>query len=552
MLNSDSHKINAHLVNLDFLDTKKTTQYQRELSHFITNKLLPEIEGLFDSISVNSRQKVCIHKIILDLGILQESNWQSALITRLHHKLKKILYNTVSSTQYANVIELEPMKVTTPVKSSTIKNKDNFNQLLFFLMNGRLEHNESVNKLQIFEALVNNINKQQWQNLTKLITTDKNSCHRFINYFSDNFIDKLFASNIDIPSVSSIVNMLSPVEKNHTLFACWRSYFLNSVVIIISDSHTCFNSKNPVVKNILIVRKALLQMLNELSSINTDVSKPKNLTVPWSESLIEVDLEKLTIAETDPMLLLQRIIVAEQYVDISSIINYSGYQHSDFDLVSTTSNVNHISEDNHVENELPQEAAQTVIKNKSTVLSLYNTASSKINNLSTPNSTGICLPGVGVLLLHPFLTELFSSQKLLRGNEFLDRMSQQQALQMLRYLSFGESKVTEYDLYFSKLLCSMAWSDALLLENLSESHKIACDELLSALMKHWVALRSSSADWLRTQFFWRTGNLLEQDEYWILGIDSQAQDILLTKLPWGITTIRLPWMKKLLHVNWNH
>ena len=164
----------------------------------------------------------------------------------------------------------------------------------------------------------------------------------------------------------------------------------------------------------------------------------------------------------------------------------------------------------------------------------------------------IYVEGAGMVILHPFFQELFNSLDLLEGKHFREQLSQRRAIALLSYLSFGEIDIPEYELLLPKLLCAWPWEEPLPPYDLNEGERQAGDELLSAVLRHWSALRSSSPEWLRETFFWRDGKLTPVDMGWLLTIERRAQDVLLNKLPWGIGVIRLPWMADFLHVSWTN
>ena len=105
-------------------------------------------------------------------------------------------------------------------------------------------------------------------------------------------------------------------------------------------------------------------------------------------------------------------------------------------------------------------------------------------------------------------------------------------------------------------MCAMPWDEPLapvgsIDGELAAGDRMAGDELMAALLLHWKALRSASPRWLREQFLLRDGKLEQTDDGWRLTIERRAQDVLLSKLPWGIGLIRLPWLPQLLHVHWS-
>jgi hypothetical protein len=74
--------------------------------------------------------------------------------------------------------------------------------------------------------------------------------------------------------------------------------------------------------------------------------------------------------------------------------------------------------------------------------------------------------------------------------------------------------------------------------------------MLQAVVQHWRALKNSSVGALRETYIQRFGKLTAIDHGWSLQVEPKAVDVLLGRLPWGIGTIRLPWMKNMLFTEW--
>lgn len=162
----------------------------------------------------------------------------------------------------------------------------------------------------------------------------------------------------------------------------------------------------------------------------------------------------------------------------------------------------------------------------------------------------VYLYGAGVLLAHPFLEPLFRDRGLLDGKDFQDASARQRAVGLVGYLGWGAVDPPEQDLVIAKLLCGMPIAEPLELTPLEDGDAAACDELLTAMLSHWSALRSGSREWLRAQFFLRDGKLEVVDGGHRLTVERRAQDVLLARLPWGFGVIALPWMPERLFVSW--
>jgi hypothetical protein len=165
-------------------------------------------------------------------------------------------------------------------------------------------------------------------------------------------------------------------------------------------------------------------------------------------------------------------------------------------------------------------------------------------------ASAVYLPCAGVLLLHPFLDSLFRERGLLAGRAFRDAEARSRAVRLVGALGYGHTDVPEYDLAMAKLLCGHALPEPLEPVVLEPEDLAACEELLGAVLQHWQALRSGSAQWLREQFFLRDGKLEEVDSGFRLTVERRAQDVLLARLPWGFGVLGLPWMEQKIFVHW--
>lgn len=74
--------------------------------------------------------------------------------------------------------------------------------------------------------------------------------------------------------------------------------------------------------------------------------------------------------------------------------------------------------------------------------------------------------------------------------------------------------------------------------------------MLQAVISHWNALGGTSVQGLRETFLQREGRLQRDEDAWRLRVAPRPFDMLLDRLPWGYATLKLPWMKEVLHVDW--
>jgi hypothetical protein len=161
---------------------------------------------------------------------------------------------------------------------------------------------------------------------------------------------------------------------------------------------------------------------------------------------------------------------------------------------------------------------------------------------------GIFVDCAGVVLLHPFLPALFERLGLAVDGKLLvpDR-----ALAVLHFLATGAATAPEYALVLPKALCGLApgaLSGAPV--ELAEEEMAQADRMLAAAIGHWGALRDASPDALRGTFLTRPGKLSMRGGDYLLQVEEQSFDVLLDHLPWSISAVRLPWMARIIWVEW--
>ncbi|AOS83869.1 hypothetical protein BIU88_06710 [Chlorobaculum limnaeum] len=162
---------------------------------------------------------------------------------------------------------------------------------------------------------------------------------------------------------------------------------------------------------------------------------------------------------------------------------------------------------------------------------------------------GLYVENAGLVLLHPFLPQMFEALGIAGDDELL---RPGEALRLLHYLATGDETAPEYELALPKILCGLPPASlAGEAGPFTDEEREESAALLSAVIRHWEALKNTSPDGLREAFLKRPGKLTRwHDGGWLLQVESNSFDILLDRLPWGFSMIRLPWMPSMLHVEW--
>ena len=163
----------------------------------------------------------------------------------------------------------------------------------------------------------------------------------------------------------------------------------------------------------------------------------------------------------------------------------------------------------------------------------------------------IYIQNAGMILAHPFISQLLTQTGCADENKNLLPEKKQKAVQLLHYLASGEETNMEFNLTFEKYLCGLAIEIPLLrTSEIGETDKMECDEVLRSIVDYWPELKNTSPDGLRQLFFRRNGKLDLNQTPHKLYVERKAQDVLLDKLQWNISIVKLPWMNDLIYVEW--
>ncbi len=179
--------------------------------------------------------------------------------------------------------------------------------------------------------------------------------------------------------------------------------------------------------------------------------------------------------------------------------------------------------------------------------------SEKVSNLKEKNTgiDSIYVQNAGLVLLHPFLPELFQTLGLWADAQWKDNSSQHIAVQTLEYLASGQEDFAEFNLPLNKILCGMDVSEVLQpVTEMPSMTKTECDHLLKEVIRHWSILKNTSIEGLRETFLQRNGKISSVDNGWLLNVEQKGVDVLLGHLPWGIGVIKFPWTSDMIFVEW--
>lgn len=189
-------------------------------------------------------------------------------------------------------------------------------------------------------------------------------------------------------------------------------------------------------------------------------------------------------------------------------------------------------------------------ENELTVKEIYS-KNSEQEHLTEADAWSLIVQQAGLVLLHPFLPVLFKELNFLDEAKQLRKSKQDEAVHLLHFLATGNLKPFEAELGFEKYLCGLPQQFPVKRNlKLSRKQKTEATHLLETAIQHWSVLKNTSPAGLRGQFLIRPGKLSFDCERDQLQLERVTADILLDQLPWGLSMMRLPWLKKILYINW--
>lgn len=176
---------------------------------------------------------------------------------------------------------------------------------------------------------------------------------------------------------------------------------------------------------------------------------------------------------------------------------------------------------------------------------------SKKEKLSGMPEEGIFAVNAGMVLLHPFLSNCFKRLQMIKDNAFIDKIIWQKALYLLHYLATGSTDAAEHELVIPRVLCAYPGEDTVDRGiPVSPAEMEEADNMLMAVISQWEILRNTSIDGLREGFLQRSGKLFVKEDNLYLQVETSGIDVLLDRLPWSLGMIKLPWMEKIVRVEW--
>lgn len=158
----------------------------------------------------------------------------------------------------------------------------------------------------------------------------------------------------------------------------------------------------------------------------------------------------------------------------------------------------------------------------------------------------------GSVLLHPYLPRLFDACGIGVADGSILQSDHERAAALLCFAANGADRDAEFNLEFFKLLLGLSRDRPLSIAGdlLKDNERAEVNAMLAAFIEHWRALRGTSIAGLRSAFLQRAGSLKPVEDGYSLTIERTGIDVLLDRIPFSCSLVKLPWMPRPIHVEW--
>jgi hypothetical protein len=163
----------------------------------------------------------------------------------------------------------------------------------------------------------------------------------------------------------------------------------------------------------------------------------------------------------------------------------------------------------------------------------------------------IYIANAGAVLFAPYLPRLFERLGLVDQGKFKNRGAAERGVHCVQFMVNESISSPEYQLVLNKLLCGVRTGLPIRRRiELDDDEKEQLETLLQAIIQHWKPLANTSIAGLRESFLQRNGSLQLKSDAWHLSVEARPYDMLLDQIPWSFSTIKFPWMDRVIYVEW--
>jgi hypothetical protein len=607
MQNLDKHIINKVFLEINTNSKEKGYYLKDNIDAFLQKEVFTLLENYFNEVDLkNPSHSIQLDKLNLDIAINQNldfENFKEQILKKITNQIKEVFEKEDKNIEGYKLIKLQEKEIesffhfletgtnawwTTSNHDFKVVSDTTFDEILND-ESFSFKWNNSLQKPIVRTRFIKQFSDSQIVNIIKkgiLLKKDsKDSSTKIINIETiKKYIETSIAKNQLIPNQRFLVweiVLLSLLETSGTSKAIVKekllklflsvlefhkkNHFFQYKELYIKEIENQIENQNELVllahldKIVSIIEKKLEQVIlkeTELNTISNDqvTTQTETETKNTSETLNEVKIESeteienakktenLTEAENGAKIELEKIQENNENLaqDQSSIL----FKSKDAAISNDNKNIENVS--NKSKEETLSDHEKTIDKKDA----VFEKEKGKNENFFDDIISESYVDNAGLVLIHPFLKSLFENCKLLNKDNTIN--DPEVAAHLLHYAATGKEQDYENAMVFEKFLCNIPIAEPIERNiTLSEEMKKEAATMLQAVLSNWDIMKKSSAELLQNEFLQRSGKLdINGDASPVITMERKTQDILLDKLNWNLSIIKLAWKKRIIYVNW--
>lgn len=515
-------KENLHSIQKVFLEIETTSMntadsIKNNLAVFLQNEVFPILEKHFSSVKNIDSQIVQIEKLEFTIDSQNQKNEFSLFNTETKNDIKIQIEKEVQKTlqEFENNIQNKTVNVASEMRVVSPKDKQ-MKTLLYFIENGNMPWwitQTQLEEISFFENIsFDEIQNQNFKNSFQQIIMKKKVQDRIVNQFSNYqiaLLGNVFSSSISRMNQEKLSsNKILKIIENQShhfkasfwkmIFEVWNNQQKTAPISYYYENKIFFSAKK-------ISFELFIKSIQEFSNPDIKEEDVKKIKLKYND----VSTESKSIEKSTETSINQKQITSKenQKIEIKS----------------------DLKPENNLNNDLKSKEDFDADES-------YNSKSRYLQN-------------AGLIILHPFIKDLFKNCDLMNDNNLI--LNKELAVHLLHYAATKRENDYEHTMLFEKFLCGIPLSESIKREiKIDDEHKKHIEEMLEAAVEHWSALKNTSTAVLRSEFLQREGKLDWSESNPKLTIERKTQDLLLEKIPWNISIVKIPWIDKLIYTQW--
>lgn len=506
--------IRRQCVDVSFPEGTDAFAIRDRLSWVCATRLLPAVERLLEESAPKDRV-YHFEKLVIEGGALPEENWESLLVERVVSELLRHVSVTSSSFTPRQAQGYNQDRADGVLNTAReFSEREIIEQTVFyFLETGLLPWNASITSTEALNESLKELIKDRKATvaLIKLLFSNQNALHRLIQQFSNASLDAIILQAGNLPEallddLKATLEALFQLTDVPALRQRQLRYTLLLKNIPINDSmdHEAYLAS--VINSIF--REIAVQRLDQVFGPDL-IAKPAVLSRELSQTVSSQEIKTAILS------------------CLKHKIGGAG---------------------------IPEALNNEMRRGENDKGSDKNIPSSNVGDIRAPKVDEVFVNNAGLVLLHPFLHSLFENTGYTAYTDnkvWISDETRERAVALTQYMVTGLESFPEFDLFLNKILTGFPINETLPTAIvLSDFEKQEADDVLTSVIKHWPALKNTTKEGLRSAFLNRDGKLFQDESGWNLKVDQKTIDILLNRLPWGLSMVRTPWMEKIMKVEW--